>query len=80
MMDLIKAIVSIQPPFNMIVLICSAAGVLSTIASQIRKYTCHRQEIEFKRELVDRGLTADEIERIVNARMPKRVELEEVGV
>jgi hypothetical protein len=83
MVDLFKAIVSIPVPFNMIVLIVligSAAGVLTGIATQIRKYTCHRQEIDFKRELVDRGLAADEIERIVNARMPKQAELEEVGV
>jgi len=83
MVDLFKAIVSIQTPFNMIVLIVligSTAGVLSSIAAQIRKYTCHRQEIDFKRELVDRGLAADEIERIVSARIPKRAEMEEVGV
>jgi hypothetical protein len=83
MMDLIKAIVSIPVPFNMIVLIVligSAAGVLTGIATQIRKYTCHRQEIDFKRELVDRGLSADEIERIVSARIPERAEAEEAGV
>jgi hypothetical protein len=80
MLDILKAIVSIPTPFNMvvfIVLIGSTAGVLSTIASQIRKYGCHRQEIEFKRELVDRGLSADEIEQIITARMPKRVEADE---
>ena len=59
-----------QVPFNMIVLIMlfgCAAGVLGTIATQIRKYGCHRQDIDFKRELVDRGLPAEEIERIVAA-------------
>lgn len=83
MLDLFKAIVNIQAPFNMIVLIVligSMAGVLTGIAAQIRKYSCHRQDIDFKRELVDRGLAADEIERIVSAKMPERVEAEEVGV
>ena len=46
----------------------SVAGVLTGIATQIRKYGNHRQDIDFKRELVDRGLSADEIERIVEAR------------
>jgi hypothetical protein len=80
MLDILKAIVSIPTPFNMvvfIVLIGSTAGVLSTIASQIRKYGCLRQEIEFKRELVDRGLSADEIEQIITVRMPKRVDADE---
>jgi len=52
----------------LIVLFGCAAGVLTAIATQIRKYGTHRQDIEFKRELVDRGLGADEIERIVQAR------------
>lgn len=71
MTEIVKLIVSIAPPFNMIVFIVlfgSAAGVLSTIATQIRKYGCHRQDIDFKRELVDRGLSANEIERIIAAR------------
>jgi hypothetical protein len=83
MVDLFKAIIGIGVPFNMIVLIMlfgAVAGVLTGFATQIRKYTCHRQEIDFKRELVDRGLAADEIERIVNARIPERAEAEEVGV
>jgi hypothetical protein len=67
---LFKAIINIPPPFNMIVLIVlfgSAAGVLSSIATQIRKYGCHRQDIDFKRELLDRGLTPDEIVDVVAA-------------
>jgi hypothetical protein len=71
MAELFKSIVEIQTPFNMIiliVLIASAAGVLSSIAKQIRKYASHRQEIELKRELVERGLSVDEIERIIAAK------------
>jgi hypothetical protein len=70
-LELFKGIVDIPVPFNMIVLVVllgCTAGVLTGIATQIRKYGCHRQDIEFKRELVDRGLGADEIERIVQAR------------
>ncbi len=69
-LEFFKAIISIQTPFNMIVLIVlfgSCAGVLTAIAKEIRKYGCHRQDIDFKRELVDRGLSGEEIERIVAA-------------
>ncbi len=65
-----QAILDLHTPFNMIVmvvLIGCVTGVLIEIAKQIRKYGCYRQELEFKRELVERGLGADEIERIVQS-------------
>ncbi len=65
-----QAIMGLGTPFNMIVmvvLIGCVTGVLIEIAKQIRKYGCHRQELEFKRELVERGLGAEEIERIVRS-------------
>lgn len=71
MTELLRTIVDIQPPFNMVVLIVligSVAGILGSIATQIRKYACHRQDIEFKRDLIDRGMSAEEIERIIAAR------------
>jgi len=83
MYDVFQSIVGIQSPFNMIVLVVligSVAGVLTGIAKQIRKYGCHRQDLDFKRELVDRGLAADEIERIVRAQVPERAEAEEAEV
>ena len=69
----IESITTIQPPFNMIVLvvlIVTAGSLVGGIANQVRKYAGHRQELELKRELLDRGLGADEIERIVRARGP----------
>ena len=78
LLEIFKGILSIQAPFNMIVLIVlfgCMAGVLGGIATQIRKYGCHRQDVEFKRELVDRGLSADEIERIIKARPDEPVEV-----
>ena len=83
MYDVFQSIVGIQSPFNMIVLVVligSVAGVLTGIVAQIRKYGCHRQDLDFKRELVERGLTADEIERIVRAQLPERAEAEEEEV
>jgi hypothetical protein len=75
MADFLQKIISIQSPFNMVVLVVligSVVGLLSTIAVQIRRYGCHRQDIDFKRELIDRGLSAEEIERIVEAQAPKQ--------
>lgn len=73
MIELFKAIVDIQTPFNMIVLVtmfgCALAAI-AAVASEIRKYFCHRQEITFKQDLVDRGLPVDEIERIIAAQNP----------
>ena len=51
-----------------IVLICVAASVLTSIAKQLRKYGCHRNEVELKRDLVERGLSVDEVERIIAAK------------
>ena len=71
MIELFQSIVSIQAPFNMFVLVClilSVAGVISSFFKQVRRYTCHRQELDFKRELVERGLSIDEIERILAAK------------
>ncbi len=82
MLDIFQNIVHMPVPFNMIVLIVligSAAGLLTGIATQIRKYGCHRQDIDFKRELVDRGLSAEEIEQIVRAQVAERAE-EDVAV
>jgi len=71
MSSLTELIRTVPTPFNMvviIVLITSCAGVVSAVAKQIRKYACHRQELEFKRELLDRGLAPEEIELVIRAR------------
>jgi hypothetical protein len=70
MESIFQAILHMQTPFNMVVLVvmitCSAA-VVKFIAMELRKFGCHRQDIDFKREMVDRGLSAEEIERILKA-------------
>ena len=71
MNDVFQSLVNIPAPFKMvvmIVLICCAAGIISSVAKQVRKFGTHQQELEFKRELVDRGMSAEEIERIVAAK------------
>lgn len=62
---------NVPPPFNMVVyimLIICGSSVITSVFKQIRKYACHRQELEFKRELLDRGMTVDEVEQVVRAR------------
>ncbi len=51
-----------------IALICVLSGVVASFTKQVRKYVSHRHELEFKRDLVSRGLSVDEIERIVAAK------------
>jgi hypothetical protein len=51
----------------MMVLIFFTAWTIGHIVEEVRKYACHRKDVELKRELVDRGLSADEIERIIAA-------------
>jgi hypothetical protein len=73
MHDLFQSLSNLPTPFNMVVLvvlISCAAGAITSIAKQVRRYGSHRQELDFKRELVERGLSADEIERIIAATGP----------
>ena len=68
MSQLFELIQGLKTPFNMVAIIClffAVASVIATIASQIRKFVCHRQELEFKREMLDRGMTVEEIERLI---------------
>jgi hypothetical protein len=69
-MSAIDAIAGIPTPFNMIVLIALIAmigGLIGGAAKQFRHWACHRQELELKRELVERGLSADEIVKVIEA-------------
>ena len=72
MSSFFDSIVAIPAPFNMVVLIVligSVAGVIGTIAKEVRKYLCHRTEMELKREMLDRGMKSQEIERVMKAKM-----------
>lgn len=57
-------------PFNfviMIILIVFGWLLLAGIIEQIGKFARNRQQIDLKRELLDRGLDADEIKTIMDA-------------
>ena len=54
----------LPPPFNFVVilvLVCVAGGVLTSAGKYIRDFAIHRQELQFKREMVERGLSIEEI-------------------
>lgn len=71
MKDFIELFSSLGPPWNMIVLvvlISCVASIIKAVAKQSRIYGSHRAEMNLKREMVERGLSAEEIERIVTAR------------
>lgn len=73
MSGFLDAITAIPTPFNMVVfiiLIVMAAGVIMAIAVEARKYFCHRNEIELKREMLDRGMEPQEIEQVLRATLP----------
>lgn len=73
MNEFLQSLVKNGSPFGMIVLVVfigSMVGVVSTIAAQIRLYATHRADVNLKREMVERGLSAEEIERIIAAKSP----------
>jgi hypothetical protein len=80
--ELFQALINIPVPFNMIVLVvlfgCITGGIKG-VAVELRKYACHRQTLQFKRELVERGLGGDEIEQIVAAQTPSNAAPSKVG-
>ena len=72
--EFLQSLLKNGSPFGMIVLVVfigSMVGVISTIASQIRLYATHRADVNLKREMVERGLSAEEIERIIAAKSPR---------
>jgi hypothetical protein len=70
----VDSIFEMPAPFNMvvvIVLIAVVAGLISTIVRETRKYFCHRNEIELKREMLERGMEPQEIEQVMRATSAK---------
>jgi len=76
MNHLFLLIKDLPTPFNMVAVIClifAVSSVIGSVVKQIRKFVCQRQEIEFKREMLDRGMTAEEIESVVKAHADQRL-------
>lgn len=75
-MTIIDKVLAIPVPFNMIIVIMAimfGTGIITSIAKQVRKYFCLREELEFKREMIDRGMTPEEIEKLVKCKTPSQL-------
>jgi hypothetical protein len=46
--------------------------LIAGIAKEIRKYLCHREEVDLKRDLLANGMSAADIERVVRAKSASR--------
>ncbi len=45
-------------------------SLVSLITSSVRSIVKHRNEVELKQSMIDRGMSADEIERVIRASSP----------
>jgi hypothetical protein len=73
MLEMLRMIVSITPPFNMVVLIMLiiiTGTTITAIAKEVRTFFCFREDLEFKREMVARGISVEEVERLMLAGKP----------
>jgi hypothetical protein len=76
MMTIIDKVLAIPVPFNMIIVMVAiifGTGIITSICKQVRKYFCLREELEFKREMIDRGMTPDEVEKLVKCKSPSQM-------
>ena len=82
MSNLIDKIFDQPFPFNMIVVIMvvsAGAGLIATFAKQIRKYACLKHELDFKRDMIDRGMSVEEIEQLLAAKSPLQTDESQRG-
>ena len=67
---MLKAALAVPIPFNMIIvctIFLAGGSALVGIAMQIRKIATHRMDLELKRRMIDEGMTAEDIERVLRA-------------
>ena len=70
-LDSLNSLLNVDSPakfFVVIALIVCGAVVLVAIVVLLSTLSTHNVELQFKRDLVERGLSVDEIERIVSAK------------
>ena len=82
MTQLIDKILSIPVPFNMIVIIVAISfgtAIITSIAKQIRKFACLKHELDFKRDMIDRGMSVEEIEQLLAAKSPLQTDESQRG-
>lgn len=66
----VDSIFRLETPFNWLALMGLAGisfGAVTAVVTQIRKFADHALDVRFKRDLVERGLSVEEIERVLAA-------------
>lgn len=79
MTQLIEMIQGMGVPFStaiVIVAIISFAMLVFVVAAMIEAFVRHRQDLQFKRDMLERGLSIEEIERLIGAPTPKPEQVE----
>jgi hypothetical protein len=56
--------------FVLVPLAFITAFLLGIVVREVRKYATQRHELEVKRDMVERGLSVEEIERVIAAKTP----------
>jgi hypothetical protein len=81
MKEIVELITSMGPlsVLVFVALIGMTAGVICMIVNQIGTYATHRADVQLKRELVERGLSVEEIERIVLAKPVRESQTKRTG-
>jgi hypothetical protein len=77
MTQILDKILSLPTPFNMVVMIVAisaGAGIIASIVQQIRNYACLKHELDFKRDMIDRGMSVAEIEQLMAAKLPTQTD------
>jgi hypothetical protein len=70
MSTFLQSILHLETPFNWLSLMGLAGivfGAVTAAVTQIRKFADHALDVRFKRDLVERGLSVEEIERVLAA-------------
>ena len=70
MSDVMMKILEVPAPFNLAIIavvLGITVPIVAIIASEIRKFATHRQDLEAKRDMLDRGMPVEEIERVLQA-------------
>lgn len=77
MSDVIMRILEVPAPFNVgIVAVVMGIGLamIAVVAGETRKFATHRLDLETKRDLLEQGMPADEIDRVLRAGRGKKKE------
>lgn len=74
-MDAFSSLLTLPPPFNMIVLIValtSAVSIIKVVAKQVRIFADNEADRRLKREMIESGLSVSEASTLAETRVYHR--------